>query len=419
MTRSATFLFAAFTALSATLFHAPAFAANDIGVAAIVNNDLITSSDVNGRYQMAVQGANLNPSPAEAKQIRKQALDALVDEQIRLQEAKRENVLPEDKEIDESFARLAGQNRMTADQFKSLLQKTPGVYESLRRQLTTQLAWSNVVLKKLRPQISITDNDIDSYLADKAKNPAKVEYQIAEIFMRNTESNKNLADKLVQELRNGKQRFSVVARQFSEGLEASKGGLLGWIEEKRLEPVLDQTIAKTPVGGISNVVQSQRGLHIFLVREKRDILPSDQASIRLQIKQILLQLPSDLPNDVRKQAQEHMAFLRSEAKNCTTMDEVIQKVNSPTARDLGLVRLADIPSSIRKVVVDLPLDTISTTHELPEGYAIYMVCKREEHSEISVRGDVMEAIGAERLNRLQHRHYRDLRASSFVDIKEQ
>lgn len=407
-----------FALASGAMSSADAFAATDIGVAAIVNNELITSSDVSGRYHMAVKGANLNPNAAEAKEIRKQALEALIDEQIRLQAAKRENVLPEEKEVDEAFARLASQNNLPPEQFKKVLNQTTGVYESLRRQLKTQLAWNNVILKRIRPQVSISENDVDAYLQQRAKNTAKVEYQIAEIFMRNNDSNKQLAQKLLQDLRSGKQRFSVIARQFSQGLEASKGGLLGWIEEKRLEPVLDQAIAKTPVGSLTDVITSQRGLHIVLVLDKRDILSSDQASKRLHLKQILLKLPPNIPADVHKQAREHMAFLRSEAKDCKTMDDVIAKVDSPLARDLGQVRLADIPSAVRPLVQDLPLDTISETQKMAEGYAIYMVCGRSENSEEDMRSDITEMLGMERMNRLQNRYYRDLRASSFVDIKE-
>lgn len=416
MVRYAT-LFVALTLAFSPIMSSASHARN-IGVSAIVNNDLITSSDVDARYNLAVQGANLTPSAQEQKIIRKQALDALIDEQIRLQEIRRQNVMPTDAEINEGFARLASQNNMSPDQFKAVLNKSSGMYQSLRNQIQTQLGWNNVIRKKIRPQVTISDEDVNAYLSNKEKNQAKVEYQVAEIFLRNSESNKELAETLVKDLRSGKQRFSALARQFSQGLEASKGGLLGWIEEKRLEPVLDTAIAQTPVGKISDVVTSQRGLHIFLVREKRDILSTDLASQRIHIKQIMLRLPPNLPPDVQKQAQDHMKFLRSEAKNCKAMDDVITKVASPLARDLGQVRLADVPAALIKVVKDLPIDQISETQQLPDGYGIYMVCGREENSETTVRDDVADSIGTDRLNRLQNRYYRDLRASSFVDIKE-
>lgn len=389
-----------------------------VGIAATVNDELITTKDVDNRVSMAVHGANFKPSADEMQALRKQALDALIDEQVRLQEAKRQNALPADEEINESFARMASQNRMSPEQFKAVLQKTPGVYESLQRQIKTQLAWSNVVRQKVRPQVNITETDINAYLEEKAKNPAKVEYNVAEIFMKNNDENRKIAQHMITDLRSGKQRFSVVARQFSQGLEASKGGLLGWIEEKRLEPVLDEAIAQTPTGKITDIVTSQRGLHIFLVRDKRDILETNEASQRLHVKQIALALPPSVPDDVRKQAIKHMEFLRSESKDCKAMDGVIEKVDSPLAQDLGKIRLSDLPPSAISVVKELPLEKISDTITTPDGYVIYMVCERDENSADTVRDDVAEKIGTDRLNRLQSRYYRDLRASSYIDIKK-
>lgn len=389
-----------------------------VGIAATVNDELITTKDVDNRVNMAIHGANFRPSPDEMQALRKQALDALIDEQVRLQEAKRQNALPTDEEINESFSRMAAQNRMSPEQFKVVLQKTSGVYESLQRQIKTQLAWSNVVRQKIRPQVNITEADINAYLEQKEKNPAKVEYNVAEIFMKNNDENRKIAEHMIADLRNGKQRFSVVARQFSQGLEASKGGLLGWIEEKRLEPVLDDAIAQTPAGKITDIITSQRGLHIFLVRDKRDILQTSEASQRLHIKQIALALPPTIEDEVRKQALKHMEFLRSESKDCKSMDGVIEKVDSPLAQDLGKIRLADLPPAAIPKIKDLALEKISDTVTTPDGYVIYMVCEREENSEDTVRDDVAETLGTDRLNRLQSRYYRDLRASSYIDIKK-
>ncbi len=47
-----------------------------------------------------------------------------------------------------------------------------------------------------------------------------------------------------------------------------------------------------------------------------------------------------------------------------------------------------------------------------------MVCTRDENSDESVREDIANTIGLERLNRLQYRYYRDLRAAAYVDIRQ-
>ncbi|MDB5477924.1 MAG: hypothetical protein JWM96_419, partial [Alphaproteobacteria bacterium] len=376
-----------------------------------------TTRDVQGRYLMAVHGANMQPDEQTQKQIRRQALDALIDEQIRIQEATKLGVTPTAAEVDESFAKLAQQNGLPPEQFKAAMANTPGVYESIRRQMSTQIAWANVVKKKIRPQVNITENDITAYIQEKEKNPAKVEYQVAEIFLRNTDNNQKLAQQLIAQLNQGK-RFSVLARQFSQGLEASKGGMLGWIPENRLEPVLDKAIKATPVGRISSVITSPRGLHILLILEKRDVLATKQGSQRINLKQILIPLPPQLPPEIMDKAMAQAKFLQSKSTDCKAMDEVLKKINSPMSRDLGQMRLADLPPAAVKIVKDLPLNKASEPARLPEGLAIFMVCSRTDTNDEAIREDVANAIGTERLNRLQYRYYRDLRAAAYVDIKQ-
>lgn len=403
-------------AFAFTLLCLPAMAQERLGIAAVVNNEVLTTSDVQGRVSLALQGAKTPPDAEIQKQIAKQALDALIDEQIRLQEARRLGVAAKKEEVDKKFSDVAGQNNMTAEQFSKMLRAKPGLEASLRRQMETQIAWSNVVLKKIRPQVTISETDISAYMDEQKKNPAKIEYQVAEIFLRNNPANQALAQQIIAQLKEGK-RFSVLARQFSQGLEASKGGMLGWLPEKRLEQPLDDAIKATPAGQITGIVQSQRGLHIFLVREKRDILPLDQASQRLKLKQIVLPLPPQIsPEDMQK-AQTMAQNTAAQITSCEAADAMIKKINMPMSKDLGEVRLSDLPQSIIDAVKDLPVGKSTAPIRANDGLVIMTVCGRADNADAAMRDDVANMLGTERLNRLQFRYYRDLRAAAYVDIK--
>lgn len=393
-------------------------AQSQMGIAAIVNDEIITTSDVTARVALALQGANMKPDAKFLEGMKKQALDALIDEQIRLQEARRLGVSPAKEQVDETIAKMAQQNGTTAENFKKVLSSQPGVYESLRRQMETQAAWTNVIKRKVRPQVNVSEEDITNYLTEKEKNPAKVELMVAEIFLRNNENNQQLAQQLIKELRSGKQRFSVVAKQFSQGLEASKGGLLGWIPEGTLEPVLDAAIKNTTIGQLSDPIVSSRGIHILLVRERKDILATQQASQRLNLKQVVVPLPKDVPPKMMEQAMAQAKFFYSEAKDCPAMDALIKKVNHPMSRDLGSVRLGDMPPPVVRLVKDMPENKPTEPVRAADGLAVFMVCGRQDDEGKTVRDDVANIIGAERLNRLQSRYYRDLRSAAYVDIRQ-
>jgi peptidyl-prolyl cis-trans isomerase SurA len=395
----------------------PAYAEMQNGIAAIVNEDIITTNDVQGRVAMAIQGANMKPDAKILKELYKQALDSLIDEQIRLQEANRLGITPDEKELAETFAKISEQNGLSPEQFKMRLQATEGLYESLQQQLKTLAAWGNVVRRKIRTQIVVSEEDINAYLEEKKKNPAKFESQVAEIFLRQTDANIKMATQLINELRSGKQRFSVIARQFSQGLEASKGGLLGWIPDGTLEAPLDETIRKTPVGQLSSPVESPRGIHIFLVRERKEILPLAESSQRLVLKRLGIPLAPNAPSAIRTKAEQFLVRLKSRGLNCTTIDKEIALANNPLSTTMPETRLGDLPPQIMRVVKTLALDTLSEPVSASDGLALFMVCKRDEGMDDKIREDVATIIGTERLNRLQYRYYRDLRAASYVDIR--
>lgn len=64
--------------------------------------------------------------------------------------------------------------------------------------------------------------------------------------------------------------FATIARQSSEGPEASKGGDLGWVARYQLQKDLESAIFATQVGGISDVVTVKGdGFYIFKVWEEQ------------------------------------------------------------------------------------------------------------------------------------------------------
>jgi peptidyl-prolyl cis-trans isomerase C len=77
-----------------------------------------------------------------------------------------------------------------------------------------------------------------------------------------------------QEARTAKRRlvkesFEDVARAVSTGLEASRGGDLGFFGEGDMPPEFEEVVFKMAVGRISNIIKTPYGHHIFKVEEKR------------------------------------------------------------------------------------------------------------------------------------------------------
>lgn len=259
----------------AILCAAPA-SAKDEGIAAIVNADAITISDVEDRLKLMIVSSGMPYNDDIRNRMRGQVLNMLVDESLQMQEARAAGIEIAPEEIENGFATIAKNNNMEADQFKSALSRGGIRLSTLRDQIRSQIAWGKVVQKKLRPQVDVTDRDIDERQEYLQANLGKSQYLAAEIFLPVESAAqdgevKALAQRLVREIMENKAPFPKVATQFSQGASAARGGDLGWIEEGQLAEPLNGLVSSMKEGDLSQPVRSLSGYHILLLRGKRTI----------------------------------------------------------------------------------------------------------------------------------------------------
>jgi parvulin-like peptidyl-prolyl isomerase len=87
----------------------------------------------------------------------------------------------------------------------------------------------------------------------------------------------------------GQEDFADVARDISEGLEAPRGGDLGWIAKGQLEKVKSDAIFAAPIGKTSAVVTVEDdGQYLFLVKSEEERAPEGR-----QLDEIRSRLFSD------------------------------------------------------------------------------------------------------------------------------
>jgi peptidyl-prolyl cis-trans isomerase SurA len=259
----------------AVMFSSPAFA-KDEGIAAVVNSDAITFSDVEDRLKLMIVSSGMPYNDDIRNRLRAQVLNMLVDESLQVQEARAAGIDVTPEEIDSGFATIAKNNNMEADQFRSILSRSGIRIGTMRDQIRAQIAWGKVVQKKLRPQVDVTDRDIDERQQFLESSLGKSQYQLAEIFlpvetMAQDAETLTLAQRLVREIMQNKAPFQKVAAQFSQGASAARGGDLGWIQDGQLPDPLNALISSMNEGDLSQPTRSLTGYHILLLRGKRQI----------------------------------------------------------------------------------------------------------------------------------------------------
>lgn len=245
-------------------------------IAAVVNEEAITMSDVEDRMNLIIASSGL-PNTKEIKsKLAGQVIGGLIEERIKLQEATRLGIDIKQEDIDAGFADIAKQNNFKPEQFAGMLAQAGINIGTLQNQIEAQIAWLRLVQQELRPRIAVSDKDVDDTLARLKANAGKTEYLVAEIFLpvddpKAEGDTHQLAARLVSEITSGKAPFSKVAQQFSKAPGADQGGDLGWVQQGQLPQELENAVKTMAPGTFSPPVRSLSGYHILSLREVRTI----------------------------------------------------------------------------------------------------------------------------------------------------
>lgn len=129
--------------------------------------------------KQAVESARASVLPT----LKKGALDELVDERLKLQEAKRLNVVASDDDVSRIVRSLAEKNKMTEAQFGQHLGGMGADIDGMRARFRAMLSWNDVIRRKFGHQIAITERDVDRIVSQGPAGEDQVELQVQRVTL--------------------------------------------------------------------------------------------------------------------------------------------------------------------------------------------------------------------------------------------
>lgn len=115
--------------------------------------------------------------------LKKQAQEELIEERLKLQEAKRLNVSVDDKEIDDLIKGIADRNKMTEAQFSQHIKGLGADLSSMKSRFRATLAWREVVRRRFGNQVSVNERDVERYVSKAPKGEDQVELHVQRIVI--------------------------------------------------------------------------------------------------------------------------------------------------------------------------------------------------------------------------------------------
>jgi len=156
------------------------------GIAAVVNNDIVTTHDLRQRTLFMIATTGVKRDEESISRAQQQALRNLVDEHIQLQESDKYDQSISDEEINQSVARLIGRNGIDPNEIVGRLAEVGVSIETLRDQVRSEIAWQRIINGLYGSRVRISDAQINETLKRLTANASKPNYRVAEIFIEAT-----------------------------------------------------------------------------------------------------------------------------------------------------------------------------------------------------------------------------------------
>ena len=122
-------------------------------VVVMVNGEPITSMDIEQRSKLNMMTTNKQPN-------RQDVINELIDEKVKIKEAKRFGVDPGVSDVDQSYAQMAQRMRLSANQLTEVLEKRGVRPETLRSRIKADMVWGSLVRGRFKESLQVGERDV-------------------------------------------------------------------------------------------------------------------------------------------------------------------------------------------------------------------------------------------------------------------
>lgn len=279
-------------------------------VAAVVNSDIITLSEVEKRAapELAVlEHTSGQDKATERNRILHQVLDQLVADKLMDWQLKEQHLEVTDQEVEAAAENLKTQNKFDDQQLEQALREQGMTLATWKNDIVRkQLARLKLVRSKIETKVKVSEDDIKSEYQRWARLQADdAELHVRHILVRvepdaspaQVEEARLRAQKVVQDARQPNVDFAELAKRKGEGASAADGGDLGYFKRGVMLPEFERAAFALKVGEVSDPVRTDFGWHIIKLEERRAVPVKSyeemQATLREKLRTSQLEKASE------------------------------------------------------------------------------------------------------------------------------
>ena len=399
-------------------------------IAAVVNQELVTAGEVESRVQRAqaeaARGGVKLPPEAE---LRRQALDSLIDERAIITAARDSGMKVDEFEVDRAVQNIAQQNQLTLATLRDRLRAEGMDYGRFRANLRDQLMIERLREREVYQRIRISDDEVERHLAERrVAAQADAETNIAQILVTVAEglspaelaARRKIAEGALARVRAGED-FAKVAAEISEDANRAKGGEIGYRPASRLPDLfVDAVKGLKPGEVVAEPVRSGAGFHVLKLVDRKDVASGRVTQTRA--RHVLLRTSPQLnAQTAARRLSEYRKQIESGSK---TFEDIARQYSedgsAASGGDLGWAAPGVMVPEFEQAMNELALGGLSEPVTSRFGLHLIQVLERREVAQEpkQLREQARNVLREQKFEQAYLDWTKELRSRAYVEFRE-
>ena len=284
-----------------------------------------------------------------------QALDALIDDKLRLIEAEKLGLEVTPEGLQEGLNEFASRANLTAEQFVEALAQGGVEAQTFRDFVEAGLIWRDIVRAKYAGSVTVTEDEVDRALVSTTKQVA-IRVLLSELVLPVSPGAEVETLARARAIRDGVLAggsFATAARQNSAAPSAGAGGALDWLPLENLPPSLAPLLIGLAPGGVSEPVQVPGAVVLFQLRDLEETTSVAPTGVQVEYAEYLIPNTEGATAEVQRlrNAVDRCPALYAEAKGqpenqLTVTTQPMTQVPGDVALELAKLDLNESSSAI-------------------------------------------------------------------------
>ena len=398
-------------------------------IAVIVNQELVTAGEIDRRLERAqaeaARGVRLPPEP----ELRRLALDALIDERVMISTARESGMRVDDTEVDRAIQSIATQNQITLPVLRQRLAAEGTDYLRFRANVREQIMIERLREREVYQRIRVSDEDVDKLLEEqRAAANADAETNLAQILVtvpEDADAATVAARRAVAELAlarvKGGEPFDAVAREVSEDVNRAQGGVIGARPASRLpDAFIAATKALKPGEVTAQPLRTGAGFHVLKVVSRKEVVLGEVQQTRA--RHVLLRTSPQLTAEVAaRRLAEYRRQIESGAKSFEDIAREFSEDGSAAGGgDLGWASPGMMVPEFEQAMNALPINGLSEPVVSRFGVHLIQVLERRAQAvELKqLRDQARNVLREQRFDQAFADWTKELRSRAYVEYRE-